>query len=76
MHEKPYRSIVKGISYRIIGTITTFIISYFVTGKATSAAAIGIVDVALKVLIYYFHERAWNRVSFGRIKEREPEYTI
>ncbi len=76
MHEKHYRSIVKGISYRIIGTLTTFLISFIVTGKASSAVAIGLVDVSLKVLIYYFHERAWNRISFGRIKTKDPEYII
>lgn len=76
MAEKHYRSIVKGVSYRIFGTLTTFAISYIVIGKISSAAAIGAVDVTLKVVIYYLHERAWNRISFGLIKEKDPEYTI
>ena len=70
MKEKHYRSIVKGVSYRVIGTLTTFAISFFITGEIASAVAIGFTDVIVKILIYYFHERVWNRISFGRIDEQ------
>jgi uncharacterized membrane protein len=76
MHEKSYRSFVKGVSYRIIGTITTFIISFCITGKVDAAVTIGIVDVISKVAIYYVHERTWNRISFGRVKQVPTEYEI
>jgi uncharacterized membrane protein len=76
MKEKHYRSVIKGVSYRIFGTLTTMVISYLVTGKAVAALSIGVADVLLKTVIYYFHERAWNKIAFGKIVERDPEYTI
>ena len=74
MQEKAYRSVVKTISWRTVGTLDTIMISYFITGNLTMAASIGSIEVVTKMLLYYFHERAWNRISLGRIKE--PDYQI
>jgi uncharacterized membrane protein len=73
MMEHRYRSIVKAISWRATGTVDTFIVSYLVTGKITVALSIGGIEVFTKMILYYFHERLWNRLKFGR---KEPEYTI
>ena len=67
MHEKPYRSVVKAISWRTVGTIDTIIVSYFITGNLVMAASIGSIEVVTKMALYYFHERAWNKLSFGRV---------
>lgn len=75
MHEKNYRSIVKSISYRITGTITTFLISFFVTGEIKFALSIMSVDFISKIVIFYFHERLWNKIKFGKVKGG-PEYEI
>lgn len=75
MHEKNYRSIVKSISYRITGTITTFLISFFVTGEIKFALSIMSVDFISKIIIFYFHERLWNKIKFGKVKGG-PEYEI
>lgn len=48
MHEKPYRSIVKAISWRTVGTIDTMIVSYFITGNLIMAASIGSIEVITK----------------------------
>ena len=74
MKEKRYRSIVKTISWRTTGTIDTFIVSWLVTGKPAIALSISVVEVFTKLLLYYLHERAWNRLQFG--KEKPPEYQI
>jgi uncharacterized membrane protein len=74
MQEKPYRSVAKTISWRTLGTLDTIIISYFVTGNLVMAASIGSIEVITKMILYYFHERAWNKISFGKIKE--PDYQI
>lgn len=66
MKERRYRSITKAISWRVTGTIDTFIISYIVTGKPKFALAISGIEVFTKIFLYYFHERLWNRLSFGR----------
>jgi len=76
MHEKPYRSVVKTISWRTLGTLDTIIISYFITGNLVMAASIGSIEVVTKMVLYYFHERAWNKTSFGRIKAPVNDYQI
>jgi uncharacterized membrane protein len=75
MMEHRYRSIVKAISWRVTGTMDTFIVSYLVTQKFTIALSISGVEVFTKMILYYFHERLWNRLKFGR-KEVEPDYNI
>lgn len=76
MHEKPYRSVVKAISWRTVGTLDTIIVSYFVTGNLIMAASIGSIEVITKMALYYFHERAWNKLSFGKVKEVPNDYQI
>ncbi len=76
MHEKPYRSVVKAISWRTVGTIDTIVVSYFITGNLVMAASIGTIEVITKMALYYFHERAWNKISFGRVKEPSNDYQI
>lgn len=76
MKEKSYRSIVKSISWRTVGTIDTVVISYIITGKTTLALSIGGVEVFTKMTLYFFHERLWNRISFGKTKPNDIEYQI
>ena len=76
MKEKRYRSIVKTISWRVTGTIDTFLVSYLITGKVGIAASISGVEVFTKLLLYYLHERVWNRIKLGREKMADPEYQI
>ncbi len=66
MIDHHWRSVVKAISYRITGTITTILISWGVTRQFKLALSIGFADVFVKILVYYFHERAWNRIKIGR----------
>jgi uncharacterized membrane protein len=53
-------SLVKGISWRIVGTMDTIMIAYLVTGKVHAAVSIGSVEVFTKILLYYLHDRAWE----------------
>ncbi|RXP55492.1 DUF2061 domain-containing protein [Lutibacter sp. HS1-25] len=64
--EKAARSIVKAISWRVVGTIDTIVISYFITGEITMALSIGMVEVVTKMALYFFHERAWNVIKWGK----------
>ncbi len=75
MYEKPYRSIVKTISWRTVGTLDTMLISYLVTGSLSMAAVIGSIELITKMILYYVHERAWNKSTFGIVK-KDPEYQI
>lgn len=76
MKEKRYRSIIKTISWRVTGTIDTFLVSYLVTGKIGIAASISVVEVFTKLLLYYLHERIWNKLKIGKEKVPGPEYQI
>jgi uncharacterized membrane protein len=60
------RSFAKALSWRVTGTIDTMIISLVVTGSIKLAATIGLTEVVTKSLLYYFHERAWLRIPYGR----------
>lgn len=76
MREKPYRSIVKSISWRTVGTIDTMIIAWLITGKLTLAISIGGIEVFTKMFLYFLHERIWNRIKFGKIDSSDIEYQI
>jgi len=74
MKEKAYRSLIKTISWRTVGTIDTIIIAYFIVGDVTAAFSIGAIELFTKMGLYYFHERAWNKINIGR--EKPVEYNI
>ena len=67
MREKRNRSILKAISWRVTGSLDTMLVSYIITGNIKIAASIGVVEILTKTLLYYFHERAWDRIRFGRV---------
>jgi len=60
------RSFAKAVSWRITGTIDTFVISFIITGKATLAGSIAGTELLTKILLYYFHERIWAVIHWGR----------
>jgi len=61
------RSFVKAITWRTTGTLDTFIISLLITKKPFIAASIASVEVLTKIVLYYFHERIWNKIRWGRV---------
>ncbi|MDA3907561.1 MAG: adenylyl-sulfate kinase [Sulfurimonas sp.] len=65
------RSIVKGISWRVVATTTTIIIVYIFFGRLDLAIATGLIESILKVGLYWAHERAWFKIQWGR-KKMEP----
>jgi uncharacterized membrane protein len=65
--DKPVKSILKAVSWRIVGTIDTMVISYFITGRVTLAVSIGGMEVFTKTILYYFHERLWAHIHRLRI---------
>lgn len=67
--ESHKRSIVKAVTWRIVASMVTGVLVYLFTGELGLAAGIGSVDAALKMVAYYIHERAWDKLSFGREKK-------
>ncbi|MEM2394820.1 MAG: DUF2061 domain-containing protein [Candidatus Bathyarchaeia archaeon] len=64
--EKPIRSLVKAISWRAVATLTTMFLVFVFTGSIITSGGVGVGELILKTLIYYLHERIWNRIDFGR----------
>jgi uncharacterized membrane protein len=64
--EKPLRSIAKSVSWRIVGTLDTILISWIITGKLELAFSIGSIELITKMILYFFHERAWNTIKWGK----------
>ncbi len=60
------RSLVKTISWRAVGTITTVAISYIITGTMALAFSIGGIELVSKMVLYFFHERAWEKIKWGK----------
>ena len=66
--ESRLRSVLKAITYRIIGTLTTALIVFFVTGEVAFALTVGVAEPLAKIVIYYLHERAWQLVPRGTLR--------
>lgn len=63
LKETHTRSIIKGISWRVVGTLDTIIIAFLWTGDYSKALKIGFTEVITKVLLYYLHERLWMKLT-------------
>jgi uncharacterized membrane protein len=59
------RSIFKAVSWRITGTIDTFVISFIITGRVTIAGSIAAIELLTKIALYYGHERVWAAIRWG-----------
>ena len=64
--DQPKRSIVKTISWRLTGSSATFLIAFLLTGNFAIAGVIGVTQMITNTILYYFHERIWNKVSWGQ----------
>jgi uncharacterized membrane protein len=56
-------SLIKAISYRILGSMVTFIGCYVFTGKWSISLGVSIFDFAAKIVLYYIHERIWEHIK-------------
>ncbi len=60
------RSLIKAVSWRVVGSLDTFLLSLLVTRNGSHAALIALAELVTKIGLYYLHERAWRRVAWGR----------
>ena len=65
MRDSHTRSFAKAVSWRLLGSIDTLILSFFFTGSVKLAGSIAGTEMITKVLLYYLHERAWSVVGFA-----------
>ncbi len=66
--ESRARSILKAFTWRVIASMATIGVAYVVTGDLSIAGAVGVLDFLIKLLLYYFHERAWQLLPRGSIR--------
>ncbi|MFK5856785.1 MAG: DUF2061 domain-containing protein [Bacteroidota bacterium] len=78
--DSPYRSLFKAISWRLIASGATFIISFTIFTQATQTAykdivgavsLITAVDIVAKLILYYLHERLWTNIVWGKYWRRQ-----
>ena len=62
------RSFIKSLTYRVFGTLTSWVVVYAITHKGSLATLIAFWETVVKVLVYYYHERVWDKVAWGRKK--------
>jgi uncharacterized membrane protein len=74
MFEMRRRSIAKALSWRTLAGFITAAVALAMTGELKFAAQIGIIDTAVKLVIYFAHERLWNKIGYGRVVA--PDYEV
>ncbi len=66
------RHIAKAISYRMVGSAQTILIGYLLTGSLVVSSTMGIIELVVKPIIYFLHERVWYKFSkFGLNKDND-----
>ena len=66
MTESNKRSLIKTISWRLTGSSATFIITYLIAGDFAIAGTVAVIQIIANTLLYYVHERVWNKINWGR----------
>ena len=67
------RSVLKTITWRALATMTTIGLVYLFSGEVILALEVGSFEVVAKLLLFFFHERAWNMISWGKVSVPERD---
>lgn len=59
------RHILKALTWRLIASVTTFLIGWIATGDIRAGLSIGAFDFTIKLVLYYIHERIWYKSKYG-----------
>lgn len=68
MNDTNARSVVKTLTWRLTGSSATFLIAYLMTGNFAVSGIIGLTQLVSNTVLYYIHERIWNRILWGRTR--------
>ena len=68
--ESRKRHLIKTVTWRLIGTLDTIILSWIITGNVLTGLKIGAFEVITKMVLYYLHERIWYKIDFGLIRRK------
>lgn len=70
------RSIVKSVTWRILGIVILFVLAYVFTGNWQETTLITVTFHGIRLVLYVFHERAWERVEWERVSEHLPKLGV
>ena len=71
--ESRKRHLLKTVSWRVIGTLDTILLSWIISGNPLTGVKIGLVEIVTKMALYYLHERVWYNINFGLGTRRKQE---
>ncbi|UOB19401.1 DUF2061 domain-containing protein [Abyssalbus ytuae] len=66
------RHLIKTITWRIVGTLDTIVLSWIISGNSFTGLKIGFAELLTKMVLYYLHERAWYKSDYG-LQERNSK---
>jgi uncharacterized membrane protein len=66
LNDSTVRSLAKAVSWRVTGTVDTFIISWLITGQVLLASGIAFTEIMTKIALFWAHERVWNKIKWGK----------
>lgn len=78
--DTPGRSLAKAVSWRLVASLTTFLITFVIFRQRISgpykqileaSTLVLIFDVTIKIVIYYLHERLWTNITWGKFMQRQ-----
>ena len=64
--DRPWRSIVKALTWRIVGTTSLVVLVYIYTGELDVSLYLGAADIISNIILYYLHERIWTYIKWGK----------
>lgn len=62
------RHLAKTVTWRLLGTLDTVLLSWFITGKPLQGLSIGVSELLTKPILYFLHERVWFKIRRGKTK--------
>lgn len=68
MSEERRRSVVKGITWRVLASSATVVIVFIFTGSLKASFGVSLSEIVVKTSLYYLHERLWDRIKWGRLE--------
>ncbi|MDD3686798.1 MAG: DUF2061 domain-containing protein [Bacteroidales bacterium] len=80
VRERPIKSVIKTITWRIVASVTTFFLAYFFfkddANAAEKATGVASAEAIIKMVLYFLHERAWNVVRWGKMRVYVRHYNM
>ncbi|WP_421802116.1 DUF2061 domain-containing protein [Flagellimonas sp.] len=67
------RHLIKTVTWRVLGTLDTIILSWIISGDPFTGLKIGLAEVVTKMILYYFHERSWYKINYGLDKRKRAK---